>query len=159
MLRLGGIFRPPSLFPLHFNTTSDLTHITNSDTDIVISPTVISELMESIDPSETGLDLTVRTLIDEIIFNAKAFVARFTNHYFLTEEPIHNFLGLEFRSTETSLIEDQRFFRLVLNGKSIGIFSTEEIPLDDMYDVRLCIAESQLPEFSEDTYRKDPGLA
>lgn len=111
--------------------------------------------MESIDPSEIGLDLMVRNLLDEIIFNAKSFVSRFTNHYFLTEEPIHQFLGLEFRSLETSLIEDQRYYRLVLNGKSIGIFSIDEVPLDDMYEVRLCIAESQLPEFSEDTYRKD----
>lgn len=144
-----------TIFRLHFNTTSDLTTITNSDTDIVISPTVISELMESIDPSERGLDLMVRNLIDEIIFNAKTFVSRFKNHYFLLGEPIHHFLGLEFRSLETSLIEDQRFYRLVLNDKSIGIFSTNEVPIDDMYDVRLLIAESQLPEFSEDTYQKD----
>lgn len=143
-----------TIFHLHFNTTSDLTIITNSDTDIVISPRVISELMESIDSSERGLDLMIRNLIDEIIFNAKTFVARFENHYFLTEEPIHNFLGLEFRSLDTSLIEDQRFFRLVLNGKSIGIFSVNEIPIDDMYDIRLVIAESQLPEFSEDTHPK-----
>ena len=107
--------------------------------------------MESTDSTQPGLDLMIRELIQEIIFNARVFVSRFSNSYFLREEPIHQFLGLEFRSTETSLIEDQCFYRLVLNGNSIGIFSVNEVPIDDMYDVRLCIAEFQLPEFSEDT--------
>lgn len=137
---------------LSFLLASDLNPITNSDTEIVISPAVISELMDSIDPNETGIDLMVRRLIQEIIDNARIFTTRFEHSYFLKSEPIHQFTGLEFRSSETSLVENRYDYRLVLQDKAIGIFTIDEVPIDDMYDIRLVIAESQLPEFSEDTH-------
>lgn len=104
-------------------------------------------MVESIDPTEDGIDLTMRHLVQEIITRAKIFVSRFENSYFLRDEPIHEFIGLEFRSRETSLVENSVSYRLILHGDSLGIFSLNEVPVDDMYDIRLVIAESQLPEY------------
>lgn len=89
----------------------------------------------------------MRLLVQEIITRAKIFVSRFEDTYFLRDEPIHHFVGLEFRSQETSLVEESVEYRLILNGSSLGIFSINEVPIDDMYDIRLVIAESQLPEY------------
>lgn len=128
-------------------TISYLSNPTNSNLEIVISPTVLTELLDSIDRSEGGIDETIKFLVQEIISRAKIFVARFEDSYFLKTEPIHEFVGLEFRSQETSLIEEAVSYRLILKGGSLGIFSLSEVPIDDMYDIRLVIAESQLPEY------------
>lgn len=89
----------------------------------------------------------MRHLVQEIISRAKIFIERFANSYFLLEEPIHNFVGLEFRDPETSLVTMSVEYRLIIRGSSIGIFSATEVPIDEMYDIRHIIAESQLPEY------------
>lgn len=121
--------------------------ITNPKQDIVISPEVLSHLIDSIDVTQGNVDLTVRELVQEIIDRAKIFIARFENIYFLRAEPIHEFVGLEYRDSETGLLAATIPYRMVLHEQSIGIFTIKEVPIDDMYDIRLLIAESQLPEY------------
>jgi hypothetical protein len=101
------------------------------------------------EPQEPDVDATIRVYVQDIIDRAKIFIARFGGYPFLTDEPIHEFVGLEFRDKETSKLIDQIKFRLILRPTSIGIFSLDEVPLDEMYDIRHVIAEAQLPEFSE----------
>lgn len=109
---------------------------------------VLTELIESIESDETDIDGTMRLLVQEIIDGAKIFMHRFEGTKFLKLEPIHEFTAIEFRNLETGLLEDSYKCRLVLNGPtSFGIFSTMEVPLDDMYEIRHVIAESGLPEY------------
>lgn len=90
----------------------------------------------------------MRLLVQEIIDAAKIFLHRFDGTRFLRTEPIHEFTALEFRNSDTGLLEDTYKCRLVLNGPlCIGIFSAQEVPIDDMYEIRHVIAEAGLPEY------------
>lgn len=89
----------------------------------------------------------MKILVQEIISRAKIFLERFSGTPFLIDEPVHEFTGIEFRDPDTSLVSESVSYRLIIRGASIGIFSTEEIPIDEMYDIRFVIAESQMPEY------------
>lgn len=110
---------------------------------------MLEELLETLDPTKVDVDFAMRTLVQQIIDRAKIFINRFQGMYFLREEPIHEFVGLEFRDPVTSKLDYAVHYRLVYRTNSLGIFTLDEVPIDDMYDVRAIIAESQLPEYSE----------
>lgn len=123
-----------------------------STLEVSISPLVLNELIDSLEDTAADKDFAMRQLIQEIITNAKIFVERFKDSYFLNAEPIHDFVGLQLRDGETSLLQDEVHFRLIHSAHGIGIFSPDELKIDEMYAVRLLIAESQMPEFTNDTF-------
>lgn len=121
-------------------------------TDVVISPATIDALLSiclAEDPED--VDALLKELVQEVIDAARIFIGRFEDSYFLYEESSHEFVGITYRNEETGLKEEEIRFRLKLNRRNaaMGIFTVDEVHLDDMYDIRHLIAESQLPEFRE----------
>lgn len=127
--------------------TNTVRHSIITNIDIVVSPVVLTELLECIDPEEPNIDETMKIYVQDIIDRARMFVERFRHTIFFHTEGIHEFRGLEFQNPETGEVTNFVDYRLIMGVNAIGIFSVNEVPIDEMYDVRLVIAESQFPEY------------
>lgn len=120
-------------------------------TEIIVSPNVLEVLINiAVEENGEDIDSAVKEMVQDVIEAAHIFINRFEHMYFLREEKVHEFVGLIYRDEETGHKTDEVKFRLILTDGHMGIFLPTELTLDDMYDIRLVIAESQLPEFRED---------
>lgn len=117
-----------------------------------LSPGLIEHLLDSLPPEITDRGGAISYLCNEIISNAERFCYRFKDSYFLSEEPVHEFVAIQYRDEDTGFVDEELRCRLLLTERAsrMGIFLPTEMPIDEMYDVHHIIAESQLPEFWDD---------
>ena len=82
-----------------------------------------------------------------VVAGALCFFQRLSGTPFI-REPTHEFEALTFRTPESGRIFSTLQLHFTLAESAIYIQAPEESPLDDMYHVRLTIAEASLPEFA-----------
>lgn len=117
---------------------------------VCISPKLYHHIFDNLDPSLTDPEAAMTHFCNEIARQATIFCNRFNNSYFLGEEPVHEFIGYTWRDDASRVTEELKCRIIFGEPREANVCLQSELPLDDMYDVRTIIAESQLPEYWDD---------
>lgn len=100
---------------------------------------------------DAGLDADcLNQALGHVVDSGERFIKTFEGTDFLKDEPVHEFEAIILRH-ETDLQQKRILnLRMTIRPNTVYVFSPSEVKVDEMYDVRKCIAESRFPCYSQE---------